>query len=64
MCYTVILTTALGRTLSRSVSTLDEVRQTIDNTHMVRSVDVIDSTTGEQWTPQRIDTLLNNEALV
>lgn len=64
MCYTVILTTALGRTLSRSVSTLDEVRQTIDNTHMVRSVDVIDSATGEQWTPQRIDTLLNNEALV
>ena len=64
MCYTVILTTALGRTLSRSVSTLDEVRQTIDNTHMVRSVDVIDSATGEQWTPQHIDTLLNNEALV
>lgn len=64
MSYTVILTTALGRTFSREVSTLDEVRQIIDSTHMVRSVDVIDSTTGEQWAPQRIDALLNDEALV
>lgn len=64
MSYTVAITTALGRTLSRSVDTLDEVANTINATHMARLVSVIDENTGEHWTPQAIDQLLDSEALV
>lgn len=58
MSYTVAITTALGRTLSRSVSTLDEVAHTINATHMARLVSVIDDSTGEHLTPQAVEELL------
>jgi hypothetical protein len=64
MSYTVTITTALGRTLSRSVATLGEVRHAINSTHLARHVSVIDDTTGESWSPQDIDALLDEDMLV
>jgi hypothetical protein len=64
MSYTVTITTALGRTLERSVTTLDEVRHAINATHMARFVSVIDNQSGEHWSPQAIDALLDEDILV
>ena len=64
MSYTVTITTALGRTLSRSVDTLDEVRHTINATHMARFVRVLDNSNGEYFPEWAIRTLVEQDALV
>jgi hypothetical protein len=64
MSYTVTITTALGRTLSRSVDTLDEVRHTINATHMARFVQVLDNSNGEYFPEWAIRTLVEQDTLV
>ena len=64
MSYTVTITTALGRTLSRSVDTLDEVRHTINATHMARFVRVLDNSNGEYFPEWAIRTLVEQDTLV
>ena len=64
MTYTVTITTALGRTIERSVSTLDQVRHTINTAHMARFVQVLDNSNGEFFPEWAIRTLVEQEALV
>jgi hypothetical protein len=64
MSYTVTITTALGRTLERSVATLDEVCHAINATHMARFVQVLDDSNGEYFPEWAIRTLLDQEVLV
>lgn len=63
MSYTVTIITALGRTLSRTVETLDEARHAINTTHMARYVALVDNTTGEHWAPEAIEALAHEHAL-
>lgn len=64
MTYTVTTTTALGRTLTHSVETLEQVRHAINSTHMARFVQVLDNSNGEYFPEWAIRTLLDQEALV
>lgn len=64
MTYTVTITTALGRTLTHSVATLEQVRHLINSTHMARFVQVLDDSNGEYFSEWAIRTLVEQEALV
>jgi hypothetical protein len=64
MPYTVTIITALGRTVERSVATLDAVRHTINTTHMARQVAVVNSATGEHLSPHDIEALVYETELV
>jgi hypothetical protein len=64
MNYEITITTALGRTLTRVVTTRKQVAQTISTTHLVSAVRVVELETKRVWSESQVTACVFGDTLV